>query len=418
MPAKLVPCPECRASGNAKHAPSCSIGQKRSTMSRAAHAARLRNKGIAPAKKTRRKIAKTPAVVTPPKVLVNRIAMVLDGSGSVRSIADLLVKAANTHISALKNQSQTLQMQTYVSLFTFADTPFPPVFEHQYIHGIGEVTMAQYRMGNQTALLDAIGNAIDRFEVLPDANDPNTSFLIVTATDGQENYSRLWSESRLRDRISGLQRSERWTFAFTGPIGCKREIQSRLGLHAGNVDEWSNTRQGTEVMTQAVNTGYSNFMGARSTGQRGTKQFFTTNLSNVSATAIKNLANLSSNFKVLPVDNATADGKEWEIRPFVEDRMSRITSFRAQAGSAYAAGNGYYQLTKPEDVQATKDILIREKTTGAIYGGNEARGLIGMPVGVEVRVKPGNHGNYDIFVKSTSVNRKLVRGTSVLYRVR
>lgn len=420
MPAKLVPCPECRASGNAKHAPFCSIGQKRSAMSRAAHAARLANQSKAkPVKKVSSRRIKTPAPTPAPvKPLVNRIAMVLDGSSSVRSIAGLLVKAVNSHIASLKNESQTRGMQTYVSLFIFSDFVFPPVFLNQYIHGVGEITMAQYQMGNMTALYDGIGTAIEHFESLPDVNDTNTSFLIVAATDGVENVSRRWSQERLRGKITNLQTTERWTFAFTGPIGCKKEIQSRLGIFAGNVEEWANTQEGTAVMTQAVAAGYSNFMGARSSGLRGTKQFFTTDLSNVSATAIKNLTNLSSSFKVLPVDNATAEGKEWEIRPFVEDRMARNTSFRAQAGSSYAAGNGYYQLTKPEDVQATKDVLIREKTTGAIYGGNEARGLIGMPVGVEVRVKPGNHGNYDIFVKSTSVNRKLVRGTSVLYRVR
>jgi hypothetical protein len=388
-------------------------------MSRAAHASRLAKK-IKPAKTAKKRPAKsTPApVVAPAKPPVNRIAMVLDGSSSVRGIAHLLVKAVNSHIASLKNESQTRGMQTYVSLFIFSDYVFPPVFLNQYIHGVNEITMAQYQMGNMTALYDGIGTAIEHFEGLSDANDPNTSFLIVTATDGNENQSRRWPQKRLSEKISALQQTERWTFAFTGPIGCKREITNRLGIFAGNVEEWANTQEGTVTMTNAVATGYSNFMGARSSGLRGTKQFFTTDLSQVSTTAIKNLTNLSSNFKVLPVDNATQEGKEWEIRPFVEDRMSRNTSFRAQAGQSYVAGYGYYQLTKPEDVQASKDILIREKTTGAIYGGHEARGLIGMPTNTLVRVKPGNHGNYDLFVKSTSVNRKLVRGTVVLYRVR
>lgn len=411
MPNKIVPCPECAAFGRDSHSPSCRVGQKRSAMSRAAHAARLRNLAAAKVQKKGRSKAKKAKVQVAPKPLVNRIAMVLDGSSSVRSIADLLVRAVNTHLGALKNQSQALNMQTYVSLFIFADSVFPPIFKDQYIHGIGEITMAQYRMGNMTALLDGIGAAISAFEALPDANDPNTSFLIVTATDGQENNSRNW-RTGLREKIASLQQTERWTFAFTGPIGCRSYIERQLGLHAGNVDEWANTREGTVAMTSAVQTGYSNYMVARSAGERGTKQFFTTDMSQVSATAVKSLVNLSSDFKVLNVD------KECEIRPFVEGHMARSSSFRSQAGSSYVPGNGYYQLTKPEDVQASKDILIREKTTGAIYGGNEARGLIGMPTNTLVRVKPGNHGNYDIFVKSTSVNRKLVRGTTVLYRVR
>lgn len=33
----------------------------------------------------------------------------------------------------------------------------------------------------------------------------------------------------------------------------------------------------------------------------------------------------------------------------------------------------------------------------------------------DAQVKPGNHANFDIFVQSTSFNRKLVRGTKLLY---
>jgi hypothetical protein len=36
--------------------------------------------------------------------------------------------------------------------------------------------------------------------------------------------------------------------------------------------------------------------------------------------------------------------------------------------------------------------------------------------GQNVKVKPGNHLNYSIFVESTSNNRKLVRGSTLLYQ--
>jgi len=33
----------------------------------------------------------------------------------------------------------------------------------------------------------------------------------------------------------------------------------------------------------------------------------------------------------------------------------------------------------------------------------------------EVRIRPGDHGNFDLFVQSTSCNRHLVEGTSLVY---
>jgi len=41
--------------------------------------------------------------------------------------------------------------------------------------------------------------------------------------------------------------------------------------------------------------------------------------------------------------------------------------------------------------------------------------LLGLPEVGSVAVNPGDHGNFNIFVQSTSVNRKLVAGTKALY---
>ena len=141
-------------------------------------------------------------------------------------------------------------------------------------------------------------------------------------------------------------------------------------------------------------------------------------MSKVSDRDIRNLNDVSANFRTLKVNNAGPGGAEWLIRKFVENRMLHNITFSRQAGHAYGAGNAYYQLTKNEKVQAAKSLVVKDKSTGAIYGGHEARALIGMPTDVQVRVKPGNLQHWDIFVQSTSFTRKLVRGTELLYRIR
>ena len=79
-------------------------------------------------------------------------------------------------------------------------------------------------------------------------------------------------------------------------------------------------------------------------------------------------------------------------------------------------GAAFYLLMKPEnEVQDHKQIAIRDKKTGVIYSGVNARQMLGLPYHGTVKVVPGNHGGYDIFIQSTSVNRKLVKGTQVLY---
>jgi hypothetical protein len=41
--------------------------------------------------------------------------------------------------------------------------------------------------------------------------------------------------------------------------------------------------------------------------------------------------------------------------------------------------------------------------------------MLGLPRVGDARVRPGDHGKFDVFVQSTSVNRKLSYGTQVMY---
>jgi len=55
-----------------------------------------------------------------------------------------------------------------------------------------------------------------------------------------------------------------------------------------------------------------------------------------------------------------------------------------------------------------------EKDKKYIYGGSEARNLIGLPDNQYAKVDPYNLSNLKVFIRSDSVNRKLVRGTEII----
>jgi hypothetical protein len=196
--------------------------------------------------------------------------------------------------------------------------------------------------------------------------------------------------------------TDRYTITYLVPRGAARATAQTMNTPLGNVAEWEQSEQGVEAYTQANNAGYLNYFNSRSVGMTNSKTFYT-DLSSVSTKDIKsaqkkgNLVDVTSNFKVLNVD------REEEIADFVGRQVGQ-----------YVKGRAYYQLTKTEvKVQGSKEILLVEKGSRTVLG--NARAFLGFPAGT-VRVKPGNHANYDIFVQSTSLNRKLVRGTKVLVR--
>jgi hypothetical protein len=68
---------------------------------------------------------------------------------------------------------------------------------------------------------------------------------------------------------------------------------------------------------------------------------------------------------------------------------------------------------KTETIQANKGVAVVEKKTARVFLGTAARNLIGLPP-MEVRVKPDFNPEFDIYIQSTSVNRKLIAGTKAL----
>ena len=91
----------------------------------------------------------------------------------------------------------------------------------------------------------------------------------------------------------------------------------------------------------------------------------------------------------------------------------RMDDFMNFTFGAYHHGKGFYQLTKTEDIQDHKQIIIMDKAQKA-YSGPQVRQLLGLPATGTAHVRPGAHPGYDIFVQSKAPNRKLLKDTKVL----
>ncbi len=205
-------------------------------------------------------------------------------------------------------------------------------------------------------------------------------------------------------RPGRFQRNVNQTNLITANVVTFAHVQPQLTLKVFSALPTGVTKlqTGIEQLGQTMQQGLQNFYQARSKGQKSVVGVFTTDLSTVSTTEVKTtLTDATASFVVLPI---AADS---DIRTFVE---------RAQPGSRYQKGSGYYELTKPELIQEYKEVAIVEKATGKIYVGDDARTLLGLPIAARIKVRPGDHAGFSVYVQSTSVNRRLEAGTTLLYR--
>lgn len=101
-----------------------------------------------------------------------------------------------------------------------------------------------------------------------------------------------------------------------------------------------------------------------------------------------------------------------------------IKGFVEKNGITYKVGKAFYELTKTEEVQQYKEIILQDKISGDMYYGDDARKHLGLKPQCErkgdyahEKLRPVKDDEYRVFVQSTSVNRKLVAGTNLLYEV-
>jgi hypothetical protein len=223
----------------------------------------------------------------------------------------------------------------------------------------------------------------------------------MVITDGQENASFVWNKQRLANKINELDKTGRWTIVFRVPKGCSRVIQ-QMGIPAHNIMEWDQNEQALEQATVQNVSAVETYFNERSKGVTRSTSFYA-DLANLSNSDLSKVVDTTDRFDVYWVSNKH---HRYEIRPYFEDVLKR----------SYDKGRAYYQLNKPEKVQHHKDIAIRDKTSGKIYEGYNAKSLLGLPQYEDFKLKPGDMGQYDLFVQSTSINRKIEENTCILYK--
>lgn len=327
---------------------------------------------------------------------INHINLVLDASSSMDHLAKTLIRVVDEQIEYLAKRSDELGQETRVSIYTFSYARDIKCLVYDMDVLRLPSIESLYKVGGMTALVDATLKSIEDLEQTATLYG-NHAFLTYVLTDGMENNS-LSRPSTLARRLNSLPGN--WTVAALVPdqSGVSYCVQS--GFQNDNIAIWDATSAaGVMKVGETIRQATDNFMVARSKGNFvGTRSLFSTGADAVNATTVRSaLTPLAQNqYHLIPVH---ADSP---IREYIYSR-----------GLDYVLGNAFYQLTKREKIQAQKKIAIREKATGKVYSGQAARDVLGLP-NMETTVKPDFNPDYDVFVQSTSVNRKLIANTDVL----
>jgi hypothetical protein len=336
----------------------------------------------------------------------NYIGFSRDHSGSMRSIAHAAMRDYNDQLGTIQAAATLQNQDTIVSVVTIGVGQQAVVGRevmNSNVQVLKPLTHYPADAGG-TPLIASVFELIEIMSRVPDAANEDVSFLAMITTDGQETQQRHRGPELAR-KIRELQATDRWTFVFRVPKqGGVRELQ-RLGLMISgvNVFEWDTTEKGVQVSTKANQEAFTEYFTQRKSGMKRTSRFYA-NMEDISVDeARKALVDVSSEVAFFPVASSEAGTL---IRPFVEKKVRE----------PMVRGGAFYQLVKLEPkVQANKRIAIRDKSTGTVFAGDAARTMLALPTVGTVRLAPDELGEWDVFIQSTSVNRKLDANTSLMY---
>ena len=95
-----------------------------------------------------------------------------------------------------------------------------------------------------------------------------------------------------------------------------------------------------------------------------------------------------------------------------------IKDFITASGAKFQVGRAFYPWTHSETIRVGREIVLVNRASGDMLTGIKARDMLGLPRDRTLTMSPKNmlEKDYDVFIQSTSNNRKLEPG-KLLYEV-
>ncbi len=160
------------------------------------------------------------------------IAFILDRSSSMESIRSAAIDGFNQYL----RDQQAAPGQNQLSL-VFFDTEIEHRYESLPAAEILPLSMDTYVPRGCTALLDAIGETIDRLgkklSALPAAERPD-HVSIAILTDGEENSSTRFTWKDIAKRIKHQTEKYQWDFLFLGASEDAIATAAKMNIQAHN----------------------------------------------------------------------------------------------------------------------------------------------------------------------------------------
>ena len=185
---------------------------------------------------------------------LTEIVFILDRSGSMAGLEKDTIGGYNSMLERQKKE----EGEAVISTILFDDKT-EVLHDREDLYKVKAITDKDYYVRGCTALLDAVGGAIQRIGNIqkntPDDERPEKTMFIIT-TDGMENASREYTYSKVKKMVEEKKKKYHWEFIFLGANIDAVEVAGRFGVSKNRAVRYECDSAGTklnfEVMSRMV----------------------------------------------------------------------------------------------------------------------------------------------------------------------
>ncbi|MGG4606918.1 vWA domain-containing protein [Providencia sp. Me31A] len=175
------------------------------------------------------------------------LVFILDKSGSMSGFESDTIGGYNSVLT----ENKVKNSETYITTILFNDKT-SLLHDREPIAKVSNLTLDDYPVGGYTALLDAIGDGIEKMRENRKVTK-NNNVLFVIITDGEENSSRKYSYSKIKTMIKSAETEDKWDFIFLGAnIDAISEAEN-IGIKSSNAAGYVQDGTGYYKAYRAVN---------------------------------------------------------------------------------------------------------------------------------------------------------------------
>lgn len=182
---------------------------------------------------------------------ITEIIFILDESGSMDGLEKDTIGGFNSMIKKQKEQEGTC----YISTVLFNGRS-KVLYDRVELSKIKELTDKDYQPGGCTALLDAMGNAIQHVKkihkYIREEDVPQSTMFVIT-TDGQENASKKYCSDAVKKMIKEQKEKAKWEFIFVGANIDAVETAKHYGFDEESAVNYHADELGTKVLYESLN---------------------------------------------------------------------------------------------------------------------------------------------------------------------